>query len=243
MKESKKIALLTAAGIGSRTNLDIPKQFICIEDKPLIIYTLEAFQNNPSIDEIIVVCLKGWEEILRTYAKQFNITKLKWIVNGGANGQESIYNGLMELEKHCEKNDIIIVHDGNRPLVSNDIISDALSTFYKYGSAITAIPCTEAVFKTEDGLVSEEQIPREQLVRTQTPHVYTLDKLLWAHNEAKKKNITNTAATCSLMQLLGEKVYFSKGSEKNLKITTIADFEIFKALINNKNEEWYIKNV
>ena len=233
MKENKRktIALLTAAGIGSRTHLEIPKQFVCINNKPLIIYTLEAFQSCHIIDEIIVVCLKGWEEILKTYAKQYNITKLRWIVEGGSNGQESIYKGLTKLEKECNKEDIIVIHDGNRPLVSQDIIFDALKTFNKYGSAVAAIPCVEAMFKSEDGFISEEQLPREMLYRTQTPHAYTLEKLLWAHSEAEKMNIKNTAASCSLMQILGEKIYFSKGSEKNIKITTLEDFEIFKALI------------
>lgn len=240
-KDQKVIALLTAAGVGSRTHQDIPKQFLHIDNKPLIIYTLEAFQQHPNVDEIIVVCLEGWHEILKAYAKQFNITKLKYIVNGGASGQESIYNGLAELEKNCGENDIVIIHDGNRALVSQEIISDSLSCFHQNGSAIVAIPCVEAVFKSSDGISSDFQIPREELYRTQTPHVYTLGKLLWAHSEAKKKNITNTAATCSLMQLLGEKIYLSKGSEKNLKVTTLDDIEIFKSLLHTTQDSWIKK--
>lgn len=240
-KNSKVIALLTAGGVGARTNQDIPKQFFHIENKPLIIYTMEAFQNHPNVDEIIVVCLDGWHEILKAYAKQFNITKLKYVVSGGATGQESIYNGLSELKKHCNDDDVVIVHDGNRALVSSEIISNALSVFKEHGSAVTAIPCVEAVFESETGIDSNKQIPRERLIRTQTPHIYTLGKLLWAHNEATKKNITNTAASCSLMQILGETVYFSKGSEKNLKVTTMDDLEIFKALLHNTDEGWIKK--
>ena len=237
-KNQKVIALLTAAGVGSRTNQDIPKQFFHIDNKPLIIYTMEAFQNHPNVDEIIVVCLDGWHEILKAYAKQFNITKLKYVVSGGTTGQESIYNGIKELENNCNKEDVIIVHDGNRALVSDEIISGALSTFYKYGSAVVAIPCTEVVFETEDKVESTKEISRDRLLRTQTPHIYTLGKLLWAHSEAKKRNITNMAASCSLMRELGEKTYFSKGSEKNLKVTTLDDLEIFKALIHSEKESW-----
>jgi len=237
----KVIALLTAAGVGSRTNQDIPKQFFHIDNKPLIIYTMEAFQKHPNVDEILVVCLDGWHEILKAYAKQFNITKLKYVVSGGATGQESIYNGLKELEKHCDKDDVIIVHDGNRALVSNEIISGALSTFYQYGGAVVAIPTTEVVFVSEDKIKSTEEISRDKLVRTQTPHIYTLGKLLWAHAEAKKRNLPPTAASCSLMKELGETTYFSKGSEKNLKITTLEDLEIFKAILNSEKESW-IKN-
>jgi len=232
------VALLTAAGTGTRTHQDIPKQFIHVENKPIIIYTLEAFQKHPSIDAIIVVGLKGWLDILWAYAKQFNIHKLRWVVEGGSTGQESIRNGLMELKKHCHSDDVVMIHDGNRPFVSQDIITDSLVKFNQYGSAVAAIPCTEAVFVSEDGVVSDNTIPREKLYRTQTPHTYKLGKLLWAHDEAEKRGIKNTAASCTLMNLLGEKVYFSLGSEKNIKITTTEDIEIFKALLHSKNDDW-----
>ena len=232
------VVILTAAGRGTRTRQDIPKQFFTVNNKPLIIYTMEAFEKHPSIDAILVVCLDGWHEILRAYANQFNITKLKWIVSGGETGQESIKNGLLELKKHCKGTDAVIIHDGNRALVSEDIISQALKCYKENGSAVVTIPCVEAVFRSEDGLESNIQIPREQLYRTQTPHIYSLGKLLWAHDEAKKRNITNTAASCSLMNQLGEKVYFSPGSEKNLKITTMDDLEIFKAILKSEKESW-----
>ncbi|GEP65539.1 2-C-methyl-D-erythritol 4-phosphate cytidylyltransferase [Clostridium beijerinckii] len=232
------IALLTAGGIGTRAHQDIPKQFIHVENKPIIIYTMEAFQKHPSIDAIIVVGLSAWIEILWAYAKQFNITKLKWVVEGGKTGQESIKNGLMELSKHCNIDDVVLVHDGNRPFVSQDIITDSLIKHKRYGSAIASIPCTEAVFQSEDGIESENTIPREKLYRTQTPHVYKLGKLLWAHEEAEKRGIINTAASCSLMNALGEKIYFSLGSEKNIKITTVEDIEIFKALLHSNNDAW-----
>ena len=233
------IALLTAAGVGSRMHQDIPKQFMNVENKPIIIYTLEAFQNHPSIDAIIVVTLPNWIDVLQAYARQFNITKLKWIVAGGETGQESIHNGLVKLQEECHEEDVVVIHDGNRCLVSSDIISDSLAVFKTHGSAVAAIPCVEAVFRSKDnGASSIISIPREQLYRTQTPHTYTLKKLLWAHEQAELQNIVNTAATCTLMQQLGETIYFSKGSEENLKITTVDDIMIFKALLHTKKDEW-----
>lgn len=233
------VALLTAAGTGTRMGQDIPKQFMHIENKPIIIYTMEAFQHNPNIDAIMVVTLPAWIEVLKAYALQFNITKLKWVVAGGATGQESIHNGLLELKKELKNEDIIMVHDGNRCMVSSEIISNSLAIFCTYGSAVAAIPCVEAVFRSgDDGTSSTVSIPREQLYRTQTPHTYTLGKLLWAHEEAEKRGITNTAASCTLMQQLGEVVYFSKGSEENLKITTVDDMMIFKALLHTKKDSW-----
>ena len=233
------IALLTAAGTGTRMHQDIPKQFIHVDNKPVIIHTMEAFQKHPSIDAILVVTLDSWKEVLWAYAKQFNISKLKWVVTGGETGQDSIRNGLNTLKDKCPNKDItIIIHDGNRPLVSSEIISDSLATFAKYGSAVAVIPCTEVVFESENGISSHISTQREKLFRTQTPHTYKLNELLWAHNEAKKRGIKGTAASCLLMKELGKETYFSKGSEENIKITTLDDLKIFKALLHTRQDNW-----
>ena len=234
------VAVLTAAGTGSRMGQNIPKQFMHIENKPIIIHTMEAFQNHPSVDAIAVATLPAWIDVLKAYAAQFNIIKLRWVVTGGNTGQESICNALNKVKEDLQDDStIIMVHDGNRCMVSSEIISDSLATFKEHGSAVAAIPCVEAVFRSEDkGVSSVISIPREQLFRTQTPHTYTLGKLLWAHNEAKKRNISGSAASFTLMQELGETVYFSKGSEENLKITTVDDMVIFKALLHTKKDSW-----
>lgn len=126
------IALLTAAGSGTRMHQDIPKQFIHVDNKPVIVYTMEAFQNHPSIDAIIVVTLESWSAVLWAYAKQFNITKLRWVVPGGETGQESIKNGLETIKKELPNEDVVVmVHDGNRPLVTSEVISDSLATYGK----------------------------------------------------------------------------------------------------------------
>lgn len=231
-------ALLTAAGTGTRMGQDIPKQFIHVNNKPIIIYTLEVFQNDPNIDKIVVVTLESWIEVLRVYAKQFAITKLESIVVGGDTGQESIRNGIKEIARISGENSTVLIHDGNRPMVTSEIISNSIATFNKYGSAVAAIPVVEAVFTSEDGVNAIESIPREILYRTQTPHVYKVMDVLSAHDEAKKKGINNTAATCTLMQELGKNVYFSKGAETNLKITTLEDLDIFKALLSTKRDEF-----
>lgn len=230
------IALLTAAGMGTRMQLDIPKQFLHIDGKPVIVHTIEAFQRHPQIDAVLVVTLEPWIDTIRAYAKQYHLTKMKWIAVGGNTGQESIYFGLQELSRHCKENDVIMIHDGNRPFISDEIISDSLVTYRKYGSAVAAMPCVEAVFRSDDGMSSEISIPREQLYRTQTPHTYSLGKMLWAHQKAKELGIENTAATCVLMNKLGEKIFFSKGSDKNLKLTTQDDLDIFKALKQVENK-------
>ena len=233
------IALLIAGGSGNRMHQDIPKQFITVNERPVIVYTLEAFEKHPEIDAIAVVCIEGWDQVLWAYAKQFNISKLQWVVKGGETGQESILNGLNKLnEEYPDKDITVMVHDGNRPLITSEIISDSLATFAKWGSAVAVIPCTEVVFESEDGISSHVSTEREKLFRTQTPHTYRLEELLWAHKEAKEKNIKGTAASCMLMKELGRETYFSKGSEENLKITTLEDLKIFKALLHTRQEDW-----
>lgn len=229
------IALLTAGGIGTRTHQDLPKQFISIEDKPIIIYTLEAFQQHPNIDKIYVSCLEGWSSVLEAYAKQFKITKLKRIVVGGVTGQLSIYNGLKAIKDDyadCISDVIVTIHDGNRPMVPQDVITDSLVQQQLFGSAVAVIPTTEVVFVSKNGKESTSALNREELWRTQTPHTYKFDELWRVHCKAISEGITNTAASCSLMQKYGFTTYFSRGSEKNIKITTAEDIEIFKALIN-----------
>lgn len=229
------IALIIAGGHGERMSSYIPKQFLTINDKPIIVYTMESFQNHDEIDKIMVVCLKGYEDILRSYAKQFNINKLEWIVTGGENGQSSIRNGIFELEKHCSPTDYILIHDSVRPLVAQSIISDNIASCKEYGSAITAIPCTEVILQKQE-TISNKYVPRETLVRTQTPQTFQLQKLSWAHREALNRGITNATATCSMMIDLGESVHLCKGLEGNMKLTTSEDITIISNLlkINNK---------
>lgn len=232
------VAMLIAGGSGQRMNQDIPKQFINVHDKPVIVYTLEAFQKHPNIEKICVVCIEGWEEVLKAYAKQFGITKLEWIVKGGINGQQSIKNGIDELSKYIDDDDLVLIHDAIRPMISQEIISESISKCNVYGSAVTTIPCAEAMILSDDGMASDDMIDRTKLLRTQTPQVFSLGKLKWAHEEAYKRGISNSIATVTLMIELGEKVYFSAGSEKNIKLTTTDDLEIFKALLLSKKDEW-----
>lgn len=235
------IALLTAGGTGNRMGQDIPKQFMTIENKPVIIYTLESFQSHPEIDAIAVICLQGWEIVLQSYANQYNITKLKWIFEGGNSNQESIFNGLKGLKNAgCSDDDIILVHDGVRPLVSSEIINKNISACKEYGYVVTGLVCKEAIMEVNDEFVHEIEISRERLIRTQTPHTYKLGTLLKGHEEANMKGIKNTVASCTLFSALGvKKQYLVRGSEQNgLKLTNTEDIELFKALLHTSKEKW-----
>ena len=232
------IGLIIAGGTGNRMGQDIPKQFLTVNERPVIIYTLEAFEKHSEIDAVAVVCVEGWERALCAYAKQFNISKLKYVVPGGENGQDSIRNGVYELEKHFEPDDIVLIHDAIRPMVSAEIISDNIRVARTYGNAITVIPCAEAMLRTEDGLVSTGSYPRDRLKRTQTPQAFRLGDICALHRRALEAGVTNSVASCTLMIEMGERVYFSAGSEKNIKLTTVEDIDIFKALLVAKRSEW-----
>ena len=228
------IALIIAGGSGARMGQDIPKQFISIYDKPIIIYTLECFQNHQMINAIEVGCIKGWESVLAAYAKQFNITKLKWIVPGGNTGQESIRNGVFNLEGKCSDDDIIIIHDGIRPLVEDAVLSDVIVCCQKNGKGVTSMPYNEQIFVIDEDneKTTTQYIPREKLRRVQTPQAYIYKKLDWAYHEAFETEIGiyGSSYANTMLVELGEKLYFATGSDKNIKMTTKDDPEMFKGV-------------
>ena len=231
-------AIIIAGGSGARMGQDIPKQFINVYDKPILIYTLEGFQKHPQIDAIEVVCIDGWHDIVWAYAKQFNITKLKWIVSGGKTGQESIRNGVFNLEGKSLEDDIIIIHDGIRPLVDETVLSDVIIKAKQYGNAVTSLPYNEQIFLVDDEISTTKYIPRETLRRVSTPQAYRFDLLDTKYHEAFEKEIGiyGSSYTNTMMVELGERLHFASGSDKNIKLTTKDDLELFKAYIKSSKE-------
>lgn len=234
------VAIIVAGGKGKRTGQDIPKQFINIYDKPIIIYTLENFQKHPEIDKILVVCIDGWHDILRAYAKQYNIDKLEWVISGGDSVQESIRNGVDFLQETCNDDDIVIIHDGIRPMIEDSVLSDVIITCQKYGNGVSSLPYNEQIFRKLDEESTVEYIPRDTLRRVSTPQAYKYGKLYAAYERAFKEEvgIYGSSYTNTMMVDLGETLYFAAGSDKNIKITTADDFELFKALLSTKKDSW-----
>lgn len=234
------VAIIIAGGSGSRMGQDIPKQFINIYDKPILLYTLEGFQKHPLIEAIEVVCLDGWHDILRAYAKQFNISKLKWIVSGGSSGQESIRNGVYNLEGKVSEDEIIVIHDGIRPLVEESVLTDVIRKAQQYGNAVTSLPYNEQIFVVDDELSTTKYIPRETLRRVSTPQAYRFDLLNSKYHEAfeKKIGIYGSHYTNTMMVELGVRLYFASGSDKNIKLTTKDDLEMFKAYLKTEKDNW-----
>lgn len=233
------VAIIIAGGVGCRMGHEIPKQFIQVEGKPVLAYTLENFENHPMIDAIEVVCIDGWQGELEKYAKTYNITKLKWVVTGGQSAQESIRNGVENLKAKVSDDDVIVIHDGIRPLVDIDVLTDVIETCNKYGNGVTSLPYNEQIFVIDDDISTTSYIPRETLRRVSTPQAYKFNKLIWAYEKAfaEQIGIYGSSYTNTMMVELGERLYFAKGSDKNIKLTTPDDLEIFKGYLRNQREE------
>lgn len=236
------IAIIIAGGSGKRMGQDIPKQFINVYDKPVLLYTLESFERHPQIDAIEVVCIDGWHDVLRAYARQFNITKLQWITSGGETGQESIRNGVFNLEGKAAADDLIVVHDGIRPLVDASVLTDVLVKAKEFGNAVTSMPYNEQIFlvNPEDETTTKQYIPRETLRRVSTPQAYRFDLLDTKYHEAyeKKIGIYGSSYTNTMMVELGVTLHFAAGSDRNIKLTTKDDLELFKAYLHLDKAAW-----
>lgn len=229
------VAIIIAGGTGNRMGMKIPKQFINVYDKPVLIYTLEGFQRNPQVDAIEVVCINGWHDIVWAYAKQFGIDKLKWIVSGGNTGQESIRNGVYHLEDICADDDIVIIHDGIRPMVDDSVLTDVIRVARKYGNGVTSLPYNEQIFivSPDDPATTTQFIPRETLRRVSTPQAYRFRLLDSKYHEAFEREIGiyGSSYTNTMMVELGERLHFASGSDRNIKLTTQDDLELFKAYL------------
>lgn len=236
------IAVIIAGGSGNRMGQDIPKQFINVYDKPVLIYTLEGFQRHPMVNAIEVVCIQGWESVVQAYANQFNIDKLKWIVPGGSSAQESIRNGVYNLEGKASKDDIIIIHDGIRPMIDDTVLTDVIEKAQEHGNAVTSLPYNEQIFvvSKDDDQTTTQFIPRETLRRVSTPQAYRFDLLDDKYHEAYEKGIgiIGSHYTNTMMVELGVRLHFAKGSDKNIKLTTKDDLELFKGYMTKGEDKW-----
>lgn len=226
------IAVVFAGGTGRRMHTaSRPKQFLEYQGKPIIIYTLELFDNHPLVDGICVACLEEWIPFLEKMLKKFEINKVKRIVVGGETGQESIYKGLVAAQEISQWNDdIVLIHDGVRPLITEQTITDNIETVKEKGSCITCIPATETFIVTqEDGGLT---IPtRANSLIARAPQSFYLKDILSAHEKAQKEGRTDFIDSCSMMHHYGHKLGRVIGPMENIKITTPTDYYIFKAMV------------
>lgn len=227
----KRIAVILAGGKSTRNMQNIPNQFLSILGKPVIVYVMEAYQKHPAIDEILVVCLKGWEDILSSYAQQYNITKLTGIIPNGETGIQSVRNAVNFLSDSATFGDIIILQESTRPLVNQEIISKLLNVVIEKGSAVMAEPMNEYLQFMDFG-TSSKYMDRNKLISLQSPEAYDFATLKEMFEKANTKQLPLSESCCALfMHNNGYKLNFAVCPSKNYKIVHSEDLAIVNALI------------
>lgn len=228
--------ILLAGGVGKRMGADIPKQFIKVNGKPIIVYSIENFQRNEQIEKIVVVCVKDWIDHVKELVKEYGLTKVEWVIEGGSTGHDSIKNGVFFLKNKVNPDDYIIVHDAVRPILPQKAINEVLRVAHEKGNASSSIVCHPPIVYTEDGESGVKDIDREHVMLTASPQAYKFSLALICYERAEAENKNNFTFTSSLLIHYGERVYFAKGTTSNIKVTKKEDIALFEALLNVPEE-------
>ena len=228
----KNYVILLAGGVGKRMGSDVPKQFLEVNGKPIIVYSIENFQRNPLIEKIVVVCIKDWIEYLKELIEKYALTKVQWITEGGSTGHDSIRNGVFFLKDKIDPDDYIIVHDAVRPVLPQKAINEVIRVAHEKGNASSSIVCHPPIVYTEDFESGITDIDREHVMLTASPQAFRYSLALKCYEQAEQENFHNSTFTSSLLIHCGERVYFAKGTTSNIKITTKEDIALFTALLS-----------
>ena len=233
------IAIIFAGGSGKRMGAGMPKQFLEINGKPIIIHTLDNFQNSPLIDKIYISCKKEYIRKLQHMLDYYRITKAAGVVEGGETGQDSIYNGLVYALKENPEDSNVLVHDGVRPLISDEVIEENIESVEKYGTAVTCTPFFETPVISVSGDIVEDMPVRKYMFTAQAPQSFRLGELVKAHEEVRKVNpgYENIADSCYLYRSIGKEVHIVEGNRGNIKVTTPEDFYLLRALLQYRENE------
>ncbi|SCY46621.1 2-C-methyl-D-erythritol 4-phosphate cytidylyltransferase [Lachnospiraceae bacterium XPB1003] len=235
----KNYVILLAGGVGRRMGSDLPKQFIEVEGKPIIVHTAERFQYNSQIEAILVVCIPEWIGHLKKLIEEYKLTKVKWITEGGDTGHDSIRNGVFFLRDMIEDDDYIIVHDAVRPVLPQRAIDAVISVAHEKGNASSSIVCHPPIVYTEDFESGITDVDREHVMLTASPQAFKYSLALKCYEQAERENYHNSTFTSSLLIHCGQRVYFAKGTTSNIKITTKEDLALFEALLKVPEEKLY----
>lgn len=232
----KNYVILLAGGVGKRMQTDIPKQFIEINNKPIIVYSIENFQRNPQIEKIVVVCVKDWIERVKKIIEEHSLSKVEWIIEGGDTGHDSIRNGVFFLRDKINSDDYIIVHDAVRPVLPQKAIDEVIRVAYENGNASSSVVCHPPIVYTDDFVSGIKDVDREHVMLTASPQAFKYSTALRCYLQAEQENMHNFTFTSSLLIHCGERVYFAKGTTCNIKITTKEDLALFEALLKIPEE-------
>ena len=231
--------IILAGGIGKRMGSSVPKQFIEVNGKPIIAYSIENFQRNPRIDKIVVVCVKDWIDRLKEIIEKYSMSKVEWIIEGGSTGHDSIRNGVFFLKDKLQPDDFIIVHDAVRPILPQKAIDEVIRVAHEKGNASSSIACHPPIVYTEDFESGITDIDREHVMLTASPQAFKYSLALKCYEQAERENRHDFTFTSSLLIHCGERVYFAKGTTSNIKITTKEDIALFEALLKVPEELLY----
>ncbi len=229
--------VILAGGVGNRMKVDRPKQFIEVNDVPVIVRTIQNFQRNTRITGITVVCIKDWISYLQKLVNKYNLTKVTEIVEGGATGHDSTRNGIYSLREKLQDDDFVIIHDAARPLIPQSIINKMLDKAFEYGNACTAIPIHETIILTDDQISGNSEIDRSRIMRVQTPQAYRYGLIYPLYKKADEDNHHNFIYANTMAIHYGTRLYFSDGFNSNVKITTPQDIAFYKALLQFNEED------
>ncbi|MBP3379628.1 MAG: 2-C-methyl-D-erythritol 4-phosphate cytidylyltransferase [Ruminococcus sp.] len=238
------IGVIFAGGVGSRMHTkDKPKQFLNIFNKPVIIHTLEHFQNNENIDAVVIACVESYLDLMNELVAKYRMDKVRKIVPGGETGQLSIYNGLCAAaEVAGNEKSIVLIHDGVRPLINSQLLTDNIETVKKFGNCITAGIVKETIVVIDDDYAIQEVPSRAHSRVAKAPQSFWLDDILGTHKKAMSEGITNSIDSCTLMQQYGYTMHMIDGPYENIKITTPDDFFTMRAILETKeNEQIYLE--
>ena len=223
-------ALIFAGGVGSRMkSKEIPKQFLLVEGKPIIIHTLEHFSNHNMVDNIVVVCLESWIDELKKEIEKYNVKKVVGIIPGGETGFQSIHNGLERIAETSNDEDIVLICDGVRPMLSENLITTCIEDAKVYGTAVPVTPSIDSVLYSDDGCTCGKNIERSKIFITQAPQGYKMKTIMDAHDEAMAKGVESVSSG-DLMIELGHEIHIFKGIRENIKVTTPEDLNSLRAI-------------
>ena len=238
----KNYVILLAGGIGKRMGADIPKQFMKINDKPIIVYSIENFQRNKNIEGIVVVCLKEWMNYVKEIVSTYNLTKVRWIIPGGKTGHDSIKNGVFFLEDIIDLEDYVIIHDAVRPVLPQKAINEVIRVAHEKGNASSSIICHPPIVYTDDFISGNKDIDREHVMLTASPQVYKYSLVLDCYKKADLEGKSDFTFTSSMLIYYGYSVYFAKGTTCNIKVTKQEDLSLFEALLKIPESLMYSEN-
>jgi len=234
------IAIIFAGGSGVRMGAGVPKQFLEINGKPILVHTLRLFEMHHKIDKIYLAVLEDYIPYVNALAEEFHISKLAGVVSGGSSAQDSIYQALKCARKENPEDSIVLIHDGVRPFVEYDVISKNIKAVKTFGSAITSTPCYETILLSHNGGEYVDELPdRKECYTAQAPQSFYLQEILDAHDAIRKDNpeYTNIVDSCTLMRSVGKRTHMIEGNRGNIKVTTPIDVYMFRALLNYQENE------